>query len=309
MKSKKLIWNTCCILVLGSCTPSKLSIQVETPIPLENTLLWQISGNGLDKPSYLFGTIHRLCKDEAVLSDSLKFAINETEQVYFEVDMDNLIEMVGVIRLMKMKNDTTLADLLSKKDYEKMKNWFESRNTMLPFSVLETYKPLLAASTITESNLACDGVAMEQVIMEEAKKGRKRINGLETMAYQMSIFDSIPYKLQAEQLLKYIENEGGMTSDKEYQELVKAYKEQDLEKLGKLITTSDIGSAHFEDILLYNRNRNWVKKLKNIMSARPVTVAVGAGHLPGLNGVINLLRKEGYTVKAVLNKMVKQTVI
>ncbi len=309
MKSKKLIWNTCCILFLGSCTPPRLSNQVETPITLENTLLWQISGNGLERPSYLFGTIHRLCKDEAVLSDSLKSAINETEQVYFEVDMDNLIEMVGVIRLMKMRNDTTLADLLSKNDYEKMKNWFESRNTMLPFSVLETYKPLLAASTIMESNLACDGVAMEQVIMEEAKKSKKRINGLETMAYQMSIFDSIPYKLQAEQLLKYIENEGGMTSDKEYQEMVKAYKEQDLAKLGKLISTSDIGSAHFENILLYNRNRNWVKKLKTIMSARPVTIAVGAGHLPGLNGVINLLRKEGYTVKAVMNKMVKQTVI
>ncbi|TMI97547.1 MAG: TraB/GumN family protein [Bacteroidetes bacterium] len=82
------------------------------------TLLWQISGNGLQKPSYLFGTIHMICSDDALLSDSLKNAIQNTEAVYFEVDMDNLFEMLGVVRKMKMRDDTTLADLLDKEDYQ-----------------------------------------------------------------------------------------------------------------------------------------------------------------------------------------------
>jgi len=60
---------------------------------------------------------------------------------------------------------------------------------------------------------------------------------------------------------------------------------------------------------LNNRNKNWVKKLKTIMHERPVTIAVGAGHLPGKNGVIELLRKEGYTVKPVLNKVKSHNVI
>jgi len=277
----------------------------------DKSLLWQISGNGLTSPSYLFGTIHMLCKDDAVLSDSLVSAIEKTERVYFELDMDNIIEMLGAMKNMKMKNDTTLADLLSKEDYKKVKDYIESKETMLPFSVLETYKPLLASSTLLESGLSCGTpVAMEQLIMMEAKKQRKRIEGLETMAFQMSIFDSIPYKIQAEQLLKYTTNTDNQNdADKEFNEMMEAYKEQDLEKLGAFMSKSEDGMGQYEDLLLNNRNKNWVKKLKTILPERPVTIAVGAGHLPGKNGLIELLRKEGFIVKPVKNKTVLKNVI
>src|SRR5258706_11357198 len=75
-----------------------------------NTLLWKISGNGLEKPSYLYGTIHMLCTDDAVLSPNFLKAIRNCDEVYFEVDMDNLFEMLGVIGKMKMHGDTTLKD-------------------------------------------------------------------------------------------------------------------------------------------------------------------------------------------------------
>jgi len=293
-----------------SCATAK---KAEQPIHgfSEKTLLWQISGNGLQKPSYLFGTIHLVCKEDALLSDSLLSTIQNVEQVYFEVDMDNLFEIFGVIRQMKMKNDTTLADLLSEEDYKKIKQWFENKNSLLPFSMLETYKPLLAASTIMESGMSCEGaVAMEQVILEEAKKYKKRVNGLETMAYQMSIFDSIPYKIQAQQLLKFIEDEGkDSDASKEFEELQQAYKEQDLDKLDELMRRNDLGIARFEEILLHNRNRSWVNKLKTILPGKSILIAVGAGHLPGQQGIISLLRKEGFTVKPMMNKGKKQTVI
>jgi len=270
-----------------------------------NTLLWQVSGNGLQKPSYLFGTIHMICAEDAALSDSLKAVIGNCDEIYFEVDMDNLFEMLGVLKNMKMRNDTTLADLLTKNDYEKVKKYFETNETLLPFSVLETYKPLLAASMLMEGSTQCESPeAMEQVIMEKAKSSGKKIRGLETMAYQMSIFDTIPYKMQAMQLVKYIDDEGKDSSEKEeYDSLMQAYREQDLSKLEALTKTTDLGIANFTDILLYNRNRNWVEKLKTIMPDRSVLVAVGAGHLPGEKGVINLLRKAGYTVKPVPNKI------
>ena len=277
----------------------------------EKSLLWQISGNGLEKSSYLYGTIHMLCEDDAIISDSLKAAIENTEKVYLEVDMDNLLELLGAMGQMKMKNDTTLADLLSKEDYQKVKAFIESKNSLLPFSELETFKPLLASSTLLESGLPCgSAVAMEQLIMQEATLRNKKIDGLETMAYQLSIFDSIPYKLQAEQLLKYTTADGNHSeADKEFMEMTEAYKEQDLEKLSDFIKKSDDGLGQYEDILLNNRNRNWVQKLKTIMQKNPVTVAVGAGHLPGEKGVINLLRKEGYTVKPVKNKISGQRII
>ena len=276
-----------------------------------NTLLWQISGNGLQKPSYLFGTIHMICSGDAQLSDSLKAAIENSDEIYFEVDMDNMFEMLGVMRKMKMRNDTTLADLLSKEDYEKVKKYFESNETMLPFSILETYKPLLAASMLMEGSTECETPeAMEEVIMQQAKESGKSIKGLETMAYQMSIFDTIPYKLQAIQLVKYVDEDGKDSSDsKEYQQLMQAYRDQDLSKLEELTKSTDLGIANFTDILLYNRNKNWVEKLKTIMADNSVVVAVGAGHLPGEKGVINLLRKAGYTVKPVPNIIMKSSQI
>lgn len=277
----------------------------------DKSLLWQISGNGLEKPSYIYGTIHLLCEDDAMLSDSLISAIENTERVYMEVDLDNLFELFGAMRQMKMKNDTTLKDLLTAQEYIQVKKFFESKNTLLPFSELETYKPLLASSTLFESGLPCGTpVAMEQIIMKEAKLRGKRIEGLETMSYQLSIFDSIPYKVQAEQLLKYTSSDGDMSeADKEFNEMMDAYKEQDLEKLDAFIRKSENGMEEYENILLFNRNKNWVKKLKTILKERTITIAVGAGHLSGEKGLIGLLRKEGYTVKPVKNKVTKRNVI
>lgn len=267
-------------------------------------LLWKISGNGLTKPSYLFGTIHMLCQDDAVLSDSLKKAIRNCDEVYLEVKMDNLFEMIGILGQMKMNGDTTFSDLLSKEDYEKVKDYFEKKQSLIPFSMLETFKPILAASTLEESSLPCGTpVAMEQLIMEEAKSHDKEINGLETMAYQAGILDSIPYKLQAKQLVNYIDSANkGVDESKEFNELLDAYKKEDLNKLEQLTKESDIGMSRYTDILLYNRNRNWVKKLRTLMPGKSLVIAVGAGHLPGEQGVITLLRKEGYKLTPIRNK-------
>lgn len=269
-----------------------------------NTLLWKISGNGLEKPSYLFGTIHMLCADDAVLSKNMKKVIENCDEVYFEVDMDNLFEMVGAMGKMKMIGDTTLKDLLTVEEYEKVKAYFETKGSMLPFSMLETYKPMLAASTLQEGSLPCENTAMmEQVIMEEAKIYKKKIKGMETMSYQAGVLDSIPYKLQAQQLLSYIESAGkDSKDDMQMEEMFKAYNNQDLKKLEELMVETDAGMAGFTDILLYHRNQNWVKKLKTLLPEKSILVAVGAGHLPGEKGVINLLRKEGYKVTPVENK-------
>ena len=271
-----------------------------------NTLLWKISGNGIEKPSYLFGTIHMLCKEDAFLSENLVKAIKNADRVYLELDMDNLFELLGIITKMKMKNDTTLADLLTPEEYEITKTYFEKNGSMLPFSTLETYKPLVASSMLMEASMVCDEqVAMEQLIMEEAKKYGKRIDGLETMAYQMSVFDSIPYKVQAKELYKGIAGagKGENEAEQEFKKMMKAYKEQNLEKLGEMISKNDEGMMQYEDILLYNRNRNWVEKLKTLLKEKVLLVAVGAGHLPGEKGVIELLRKEGYKVTPVENKV------
>jgi len=275
--------------------------------PKNNTLLWKISGKNLAKPSYLFGTIHMLCADDIQLSDSLQKAIAGSDRVYLEVDLDNMVEMVSVMTKMKMRNDTTLSDLLSKDDYEKVKTFFNKQGGLIPFSMLEKYKPLLAASTLMESSMDCKNpVAMEQLIMKEAKAKGKNIKGLETMAYQMSIFDSIPYQAQAKQLVSYVDNYGKNDDDSEFNALTQAYRNQELDKLETLTKDDDMGISNFSDLLLYNRNKNWVTKLGDLLVNNSLVIAVGAGHLPGDKGVINLLRKAGYKVEPVANEMIKK---
>lgn len=272
----------------------------------DNTLLWRVSGKDLKAPSYLFGTIHMICGDDVILSDSLKSAIQHADKVYLELDMDNMFELMSVMSKMKMRGDTTLAQLLTPEEYEKVKNFFNSNKGLIPFSMLETYKPMLAASTLMQNAVSCSKpMAMEQLVMREAKRAGIGIKGLETMAFQMSIFDSIPYAIQAKQLLNYVENYGNKDDNKEFEELTKAYRNQDLKMLEKLTEKEDGGIAQFTEIMLYKRNEDWANKLSTLMPDGSLVIAVGAGHLPGDRGVINLLRKAGYKVEPVENKMIK----
>ena len=295
---KIALWAMICAAGLTASSQSNVST---------NTLLWRISGNNLSKPSYLFGTIHLLCANDIELSETLKTAIKETDKVYLELDMDNLFEMMQAVQKMKMRNDTTLSDLLSESDYKKVKAFFTSKSSMIPFSILETYKPMLAASMIMQTSTDCDNaISMEQIIMQQAKQDRKEIKGMETMTYQLSIFDSIPYEVQAKQLLAFItENDTEDKASKEYDEMASAYRNQELNKLEMLINKEELGIGNFADLLLYNRNRNWVVTMGKIFSANSAVIAVGAGHLPGEKGVINLLRKAGYKVDPMENKMLK----
>lgn len=270
----------------------------------ENTLLWRITGKGIREPSYLFGTIHMICGDDIHLSDSLKKAIRNAKNVYLELDLDNIMEMMGAMNKMKMRGDTTLADLLTPAEYEKVKTFFSGTKGLLPFSMLETFKPILAASTLMQASLDCNSpVAMEQLVMKEAKESNRPIKGLESMAFQMSIFDSIPYKVQAKQLLKYVENDGKSEGSKEFEEMVGAYRSQELSRLEAITQKEESGLEGFSNLLLYNRNRAWVSKLETLMPEQPIVIAVGAGHLPGSKGLINLLREKGYKLEPVKNDM------
>jgi len=85
----------------------------------------------------------------------------------------------------------------------------------------------------------------------------------------------------------------------ELKTLIKDYKKQDIEALLKDMTSSSTADVAFEKDLLENRNRNWIPRMATIMKEKPTFFGVGAGHLGGEKGVITLLKKQGYTVKAV----------
>jgi uncharacterized protein YbaP (TraB family) len=273
-----------------------------------NTLLWRVSGKNLSKPTYIFGTMHMICASDIELSDSLKKAIRNSDNVYLELDMDNMWEMFGAMMNMNMKGDTTLSDLLSPEDYKKVKDFFQEHSTMVPFAFMEKFKPMLVGSLIMEQAAPCDNmVVMEKLVMDEANKSNVDVKGLETFKYQLGIFDKIPYKLQAQQLVKMVDDADSGKGDEvnDIKILTDAYRNQELTKLDEL-TKEDPTIGGFADILLYDRNANWVKKLQGLMPGNSLVIAVGAGHLPGKKGVLNLLREAGYKVEPVKNEMIKK---
>lgn len=268
--------------------------------PDNNTVLWEISGNGLTKPSYLLGTFHLLCKEDVYFSDALKQAVKNASAVYMELDMDDITTILGGLNMMQMKNGKKLKDLFTAEEYKRVESFFkDSLKTSLGF--YQGTKPMLLTSLIYPKLMECETVSgVEQQLAKLAKENKKEMLGLETLAFQASVFDSIPYAAQAVELLKTIDSL--QRSKRFFDSMVGAYKNQDMAAMERMMNDKDYGMEDNQDIMLNNRNRNWVVQLKTIMHTDPVFVAVGAGHLPGQAGLIVLLRKEGYVVRPLENK-------
>lgn len=265
-----------------------------------NTLLWEVSGNGLSAPSYLFGTFHMLCKDEIKFSSALKQAVNNTAEVYMELDMDDPAVLLGGLSLMSMKGGKKLKDILTEDEYRRVETFFKD-SLKSSLAMFQGMKPLLLTSLVYPKLMPCDAVtSVEEQLVKLAKENKKEVRGLETMAFQASVFDSIPYKEQADELLKTIDS---LSKSKRYfDSMARAYKSQNMALLENMLTDDDFGMEGNQDVLVNKRNENWVGQLKDIMKKEAVFVAVGAGHLPGKEGLIALLRQAGYTVRPVANK-------
>lgn len=286
------------VCIMGSCHGQSNRLSLKTNID-NNTLLWEISGKGIKSPSYLFGTFHLLCKDQLHLSESLKKALENSRELYLEMDMDDPSILLGAMTLMNMSKGEKLADLYSPAEYERVERFFkDSLHSSL--ALFQQMKPAFLEAMLYPKMMPCKTITgVEEELMKLAKAGKKEIQGLETMAFQASVFDSIPYTEQAKELLKTIDS---INSYKKYFDtMTRIYGQQQLKEIENMFSKSEFGMQENQDILLNNRNKNWVAQLKTIMKKEAVFIAVGAGHLVGEKGVIELLRKEGYTMRPIEN--------
>lgn len=304
------------ITFLASCNTTKKSADMEKGVEeavketmsfqhekLEKALLWEISGNGLSNTSYLFGTIHIIPSDDYFLPEGTLEAIGKSKKMYFEIDMaemSDLSKQMGLLSQAFMKDDLTLKDLYTDEEYETVKTHFDKMG--IPLFFMERMKPMLltvfAGGDIDPSDLQSGKAkSYEMEFYEMAQDSKKETGGLETIEYQMSVFDSIPYQEQADMLLETIEM--GDAASGTMQKMVEVYKDQDIEGMQEMFKEEDAGVEGHEDVLLINRNKNWIPVMADAMKTETTFFAVGAGHLGGPQGVINLLKEAGYTVKAV----------
>ncbi len=263
----------------------------------QNALLWKVSGNGLTKPSYVYGTIHVICPKDYFMTDSTKAAFQKAEQVYMELDMDDPSMMANMTKTMLLTNGKTMKDYLKPEDYLLLSDYFKQKMGM-SLDQMAGMKPFTLMSMLYMTLLSCQPQSYELIFTQMATNAKKELLGLETVEFQMGVFDQIPYEKQAELLADMVRKKDD--SSKEFGDMVALYKKQDLAGLLKLMDNSEWDFNGYEDILLANRNASWIPLMENAMQEKATFFAVGAGHLGGSKGVLELLAKKGYTVKAVL---------
>ncbi|RXK86162.1 TraB/GumN family protein [Filimonas effusa] len=264
--------------------------------PAERALLWKIQAPGQKAPSYLYGTFHLLCPKDLVVDSAIKKAFVTTRQLYLEVDMSNSAAMaMEMIKFMKMSNNQHLSKLLSKADYDSVSHLFQAK-TGMPLNLLGNTKPVLLIAMLYPSLMNCQPESWEQTFVKMSEGMHMKMGGLETAELQLSLLDSIPYKDQAESLKTALYKFDSMAVATK--KMVELYKSKNLKQMqAEVAADKDMGA--FASILLDKRNASWIPVMRAQMKKAPTFFAVGAGHLAGKNGVINLLRKSGYTVTAV----------
>ncbi len=300
---KKLwLWLLLGIAVMGCHASQKAAYAPDQIVPTDKALLWKISGNGLKKPSYLLGTIHLIPKKQFHFSDHTYDALAEARRVTFEIDMKEMTNIVAQFNLLTkafMSGGKTLRDLLPPEDYAFVRQKLDAKG--MPAPMLERMKPMFLSTLFSsdEGSGVTDNSTMTSVEMElyrQVKRRKLESAGLETAAYQMAIFDSIPYEAQAKMLVETLRNSDG--ADQDYDKMVELYQQKDINAMEAMMGEEAYGMNAYQDILLRNRNRNWIPVMGRMMREKATLFAVGAGHLGGKTGVIALLRTEGYKVEA-----------
>ncbi len=298
--------NKLLTLLIAFLFVGQLSAQQTVPTEaisekLENSLLWEITGNDLASPSYLYGTIHMIGKDDFFLNEPTKSAFKDSERVTFEINMEEMNDMsilFSLISKVMMEDGKRLKDLMNETDYALVKKHFEEAG--LPLFLLERVKPMFLstfASGDMEANPMGSGdvVSYEMEFMTMAQEEEMEMAGLETIEFQMTMFDSIPYEVQADMLVESLKTDS--TGGDQFADMVELYKAQDLAGMQAMFDTDEGGLGDYDELLLINRNKNWIPIMEKMMTEKKTFFAVGAGHLGGDLGVISLLRRAGYTMK------------
>lgn len=274
-----------------------ISLQAQSLANAEKSILWEISGNELEKPSYIFGTMHLVPKDDYFFTEKMQEKFNTCKKLILEVDINMpLKEQIEIAKQMMLPKGKLLSDYMTDKEFEKFKSYILDtlKIKKSTFKKINKIKPLIGSSLML-SELIGKSKTYEKELNKLAKKNDMQVEGLETMEFQMNLINSISVEEQIEMMNN--DELSGNPLDA-YNEMLKVYKEQDLLKLKELMDADD-SMATIEDDFLKNRNKDWIPKIEKLAKNNSVFIAVGAGHLAGDDGILQLLKDKGYTVNAV----------
>ena len=273
-------------------------------------LLWKVSGNGLGRPSYIFATHHMAPSSMIDQIAGIDAAIEACDIVVGEIEKDSLMSQASQMKMAKYMIaplDSTLDKLYTPAEYAEIEKVFNKYFGAMGVKLaqMKSLKPnaistqLQAMQSIKYFPNFDANSLIDVAIQERANQAGRPSLGLESLQEQIDLLFNTPLTEQAKSLLE------ACRQDEFFQvqssALAEAYMHQDLDKLMEVMTDATMGGDSEESMeaLIYNRNRNWAEKLVKMMPERACLVCVGAGHLPGAKGLLQLLREKGYTVEPV----------
>lgn len=300
----KKVLTTALVLALTSMTASA-------------QLLYKISGNGLEKPSYIIGTHHLANVGFVNQINGVTEALTETDQVYGELvwdTMTNIDSLKTVQNAMTLPAGKTIKDYLTPDEYKRLDAFMVAKmgtglsnpmvaskmGNLTPMALVTQFQLLLF---MTKHMGEFDpSSTFDQYFQAQAKKNGLPCGGLETLQKQINVlYTGKPMSRQVEELMCFIDNEN--FNSQMMEDLTSAFYAQNLETLKQVMDRKLGGKCDStpeeEDMLINNRNADWVAKMPGIMTSKPTFFAVGAAHLPGDKGVLQLLRNAGYTIEGV----------
>ena len=268
-------------------------------------LLWKVSGNGLSKPSYLFGTHHLIEKEQIKDFDKILTLSGQTDAIVGEMDMTDIASMQAKIMQDAMMQGKNIKDMISAEDYILVDS--ELKQTIgAGLDQLGAFKPMMLETMyevtvyLKSQNLTKQPEGVDVLFQKKAKENNKRLIGLETIEQQTAIlFDSLPLNRQAEILVKSVKDK-----DKEIEQLKRLneyYLAGDLQQLSDLDKEDDDLTPVERKPIFENRNNNWMKQIPQLFAKQSCFVVVGCMHLIGETGLIEQLQKAGYKVEGIDN--------
>ncbi len=261
---------------------------------LENSTLWEVSGNGTTAPSYLFGTIHMLCEADYIINEKVQAAFERSKALTVEVNMLDSLALAGMQKAMFSK--TKISELITKKEAAELDSILK-KEYGVNLAMVDNFKPIGVASFMLMKAVGCANFkTMDIELAKNAKAKGMKINNFETILGQMEILEKATTPSEMVSQMKL-----GNEYKPLFAKMVEFYKAENITELDNLLKDRRFMSEKAEVLMLKNRNLEWAEKIPNMIKNESNFMAFGTAHLPGEFGIINLLRKKGYTVKPILN--------
>ncbi len=259
----------------------------------ENNLLWEISGNQLEKPSYLFGTIHVICEEDYIMTPAISNTLKNVDTYYAELNLADISTMTKMQEYLKAEE--TLSKRITPKQYSELKHLL-NEVFQLDIETFENLSDFAIMSTIMLQSFDCKNKKIYELeLMQQALFMKKKLDGLETVEEQVNAMSNSTNIDSILGMLRDLKTDKGASSKK----LIELYTSENIKEILNDFTKTSYIDAKSQKTLLDNRNKNWIPKMKQAMEGQSVFFAVGAAHLAGKKGVIRLLKKEGYTLKPI----------